>query len=397
MPESAPTHLLPPGRLALKEGMLRAPSQRAALFVAAWMGFAGLFALQSISSYAGQPPIPVLRILAYHGLEASFWALASLCLHVAAGRLRQGKGWRRVALPAAAVLGATAASGAWMAVVAWAVGPRFAPLPDGHALWQSVQASFAYGALLAVMLMAACTAIHLAQEARQRALEQARAEAALVRERLEMLTLHLQPHFLFNTLNMIVGLVPGEPQRAVDIVHKLSALLRAAIDTAGSTQVPIEQELALAEQYLSIARARYGERLTIDVEIGAGLQGAFVPSMLMQPLLENAIQHTAERRSGPGAIRLLVLRTELGVEFLVEDDGAGLLSDSPIGTARGMGLANTRQRLAMIYGDRASLSLATRPEGGARAVVRIPCLPSKAGVASSAHGPHVHAARVQAD
>jgi LytS/YehU family sensor histidine kinase len=282
-----------------------------------------------------------------------------------------------------AVLAASAGAIAWVAGVTWLLDPRLTGPFGWHQVMLAAQSTFAYAVLLAGLLMAASTAVHLSDQARARALAQARAEAALARERLEMLTLHLHPHFLFNTLNTIVGLVPAQPAQAVDVVHRLSTLLRAALAHAGSTLAPLEQELALAEQFLAIARVRWGPRLRIDVQVPAELLAVRVPLLLLQPLLENAIKHGVERRSGPGHIVLAVRARAQGIELRVEDDGVGLsVAPSPRGAnsfsgvsgviGTGVGLHTTRQRLAMLYGERASLALLPRPEGGACAVIHLP-------------------------
>jgi two-component system, LytTR family, sensor kinase len=342
------------------------------LFVVAWLGFALLFAAQSISSYGGPAPNPVARTLGNHLLEAAYWALASWLLHRAAALARAAP------LPAAggvlvsSVALATMGAIAWNVIQTWLLQSRHWPFALWDLLQQSAASTFAYGVLLSVMLLAASTAVHLTDEAQERALNQAKAEAALMRQRLEMLTLHLQPHFLFNTLNTIVGLVPTQPQQAVDIVHRLSGLLRAAIQNAGSMLVPLEQELRLVDQYLGIARVRYGDRLVIEVQVGADLGNVPVPLMLLQPLLENALQHTVECRSGPGLVRLTVRGSEHELELAVEDDGVGLAADPLPRATTGIGLATTRARLALLFGERAGLSLSPSSPSGARALIRMP-------------------------
>ena len=357
-------------RAALAED--RYVAWRPFMFGLGWLGFAALFAAQSISSYSGPPPTPVTRTLAFHVLEAAFWALASLGLHQAAWRMRRAGRVAAGCILFGAVASATLGASLWNVLESWIVAPRRGPFPGWDDFMLSAHATFAYGVLMAVLLVAASTAVHLADEARARAVAQARAEAALVRERLEMLTLHLQPHFLFNTLNTIVGLVPAQPQQAVDIVHRLSALLRAALQHAGSVLVPLQQELDLVHQYLGIARVRHGARLRLEIDIGPGLQAARVPLMLLQPLLENALQHSVEARSGPGLVRLQARTVAHDIELCVEDDGVGLASELAPGAGQGIGLSTTRQRLAVLYGDRATLTLVPREGGGARACMRLP-------------------------
>ena len=207
----------------------------------------------------------------------------------------------------------------------------------------------------------------------QRAVEQqatAELEASLARARLQALALELQPHFLFNTLNGIAGLVREEPRTAERMIVRLSDLLRATLDSGAAGEVTLARELEILDTYIELQQMRYGDRLTVHRAIDPAALGHRVPGMLLQPLVENALRHGLDRRPGPGRL-WLGARVEQGALLLsVEDDGAGL---GPEEARRdGTGLGATRERLETMFDERASIELAPRPEGGTRAVVRIP-------------------------
>ena len=203
---------------------------------------------------------------------------------------------------------------------------------------------------------------------RQRA---ARLEALLTEARLQTLSTQLQPHFLFNTLNSIAALIPDDPLAAESTVMKLSGLLRATLD-AGDSQVALGEELDRLMMYVDIQVTRFGQRLTVDISAPAELTNAAVPAMLLQPLVENAIAHgIAPRREG-GRIGVEVAREGDRLRLVVWDDGLGLPS---AGLTEGIGVRNTRERIAATYGEGGSFSIAARPEGGTKAEILLPYAP----------------------
>lgn len=210
------------------------------------------------------------------------------------------------------------------------------------------------------------------RDAAQLALKASRLEASLSRANLDSLRMQLNPHFLFNTLNAIsVMAMKGERQGVVRMLTLLSDLLRLSLDHRQQV-VSLREELEILDRYLEIEHVRFRDRLTLEREIDPEALDAEVPSLLLQPLVENAIRHGISRRPGPGLIRV-----EAGIvggdciELRVLDTGPGVGSrPSPEGT--GVGLANTRARLEQLYGPEAELTLSTRPEGGACATVRLP-------------------------
>ncbi len=201
--------------------------------------------------------------------------------------------------------------------------------------------------------------------ARQRELERAQLEGALARAQLTNLRLQLQPHFLFNALNTISATMYDDPAAADEMLDRLAELLRASLRTAQTAEVPLAVELDLLASYLAIQRARFGERLVVTEEIAAGARQALVPSLFLQPLVENAIRHGRAEHAGQGrvAIRAWVEAESLLLE--VENDLAAEPAVREAGAAAsgGLGLASTAERLRLLYGEAQSCE-AGEVEGG---------------------------------
>jgi two-component sensor histidine kinase len=197
----------------------------------------------------------------------------------------------------------------------------------------------------------------------------ARLELGLAEARLQALRMELNPHFLFNALNAVSGLVRrDEREAAVRMLARLGELLRATLDRDAAAEHALEDELALLERYVDIERARFGDRLTVTVGVDAESRRAVVPALLLQPLVENAIRHGVSRRPGAARIAVSAWRDGARLHVVVEDDGVG-----PRGPAReGIGLSNTRARLAARWGDAATLSLEPVAGGGARLSLAFP-------------------------
>lgn len=206
-----------------------------------------------------------------------------------------------------------------------------------------------------------------AEERARRALE---LEARLADAKLQALRMQLHPHFLFNTLNAVAALVHKDPRAADEMITNLSELLRATLDTAAQ-EIPLRQELEFLDRYLEIQQMRFGERLRVEKDLDAAALEALVPTLILQPLVENAIRHGIEPARGPGVVTVRARRGENGVLLLsVRDSGGGPAPrEKP---SPGIGLANTRARLEALYGRAARLSLHTDAEGGFTVEMEIP-------------------------
>jgi two-component system, LytTR family, sensor kinase len=191
-----------------------------------------------------------------------------------------------------------------------------------------------------------------ARVARERQLRTAQLEAQLSGARLQNLELQLQPHFLFNALNTISAAIYEDPRAADEMLAHLSALLRASLHRPGGGQeVPLREELSALDHYLSLVRARFGDRLQVIVSAEPAALELGVPSLLLQPLVENAVRHGRASRDGRGRIEVRAAREGGWLRLSVRDDGPGGPAPLPGEPGAGLGLAVTADRLRLLYGD----------------------------------------------
>lgn len=263
----------------------------------------------------------------------------------------------------------------------WIVGGLVADLPPdgigGYGGWYLSVIGFygAWGLLFYAMILAAGQAYELHRRYRDRELEAARLaartsrlEALLGQAKLSALTARLQPHFLFNILNAISELVHVDPDAAERMIVRLGDLLRMVMARTERQWSTVAEELELIDAYLSLERVRYGERLTIERDVDVGILGEKIPSLALQPLVENAVRHGVAPLSRPGRLQIVGRRRPGTLRFEVTDDGVGLAADR----AEGIGLGTTRRRLRELYGESFRLELRSGENGGARAVLEVP-------------------------
>jgi two-component system, LytTR family, sensor kinase len=196
-------------------------------------------------------------------------------------------------------------------------------------------------------------------------------QAQLAGARLAALRNQLDPHFLFNTLHAVAALVERDPRGVRRMIARLSELLRTTLDGAEEQEVPLERELAVLARYLEIMQIRFQGRLQVHQDVARSAAGALVPNLILQPLVENAIRHGVERIDGAGRIEIRVQREAEALVLSVRDNGPGW-QGTGAPEAEGVGLRNTRARLAQLYGNEQSLVLSSAPDGGAMAEVRLP-------------------------
>jgi two-component system LytT family sensor kinase len=186
--------------------------------------------------------------------------------------------------------------------------------------------------------------------------------------RLRALQSQLNPHFLFNALNGIATLIrEGERTRAADTVDTLSDFLRLTLQKLDSPEIPVREELAFVEQYLRIQRLRFGSTFRASVDADPETHDALVPTLILQPLVENAVRHGVLARAQGGALSVSIRRRDEVLVITVEDDGPGLGDESA--HPYGVGFKNSAERLAALYGDDAHMSVGARPHGRGFVVV----------------------------
>ncbi|MDQ3282785.1 MAG: histidine kinase [Acidobacteriota bacterium] len=206
------------------------------------------------------------------------------------------------------------------------------------------------------------------QQARERELAASQLRAELAEARLEVLKRQLQPHFLFNTLNSISVLMFENVTLANKMLLRLSELLRAGLTNDSPHEVSLEHELSFLERYLDIERMRFGDRLTIDLEVDPTTLGARVPNLLLQPLVENAIKYGVAAVDRPSTVAIRAEKTGTQLRLQVRDDGPGLARNHK----RGVGLSNTEARLRQLYGNEQQLELSAPNDGGVLVSIAIP-------------------------
>jgi two-component system, LytTR family, sensor kinase len=221
-------------------------------------------------------------------------------------------------------------------------------------------------------IVGAYFAVDYRRQLRQREMAASQLQASLSQARLQALRAQLNPHFLFNTLNAISVLaLKGQGEAVAQTLSQLSELLRLSLDAGLPQEVPLEEELEFTDRYLAIQRIRFADRLTVTRTVDPDTLGALVPSLLLQPLVENAVMHGVGLQPGPGRIEIHAVKCGNRLRIQVVDSGPGF-PGFPAADARreGIGLANTRARLEQLYP--ADYRLDTGGDNGARVAIDLP-------------------------
>lgn len=201
----------------------------------------------------------------------------------------------------------------------------------------------------------------------------ARAQTLAYDAQLKMLHYQINPHFLFNTLNAISTLVlEKRNEQAERMLLGLSGFLRYSLDRQPTELTALSAELDAQRRYLEIEQTRFGDKLSVRFDIEPGLETARVPSLILQPILENAIKYAITPRAEGGLISIKAWRDGGLLRIVVEDDGAGLAAASGAARKGGVGLVNARERLELIYGARAGLAASNRQPHGCRVEIHLP-------------------------
>ena len=241
----------------------------------------------------------------------------------------------------------------------------------GGAVFAPFRGFARFGPLNQLMIYAAVLAAGFAREyflrEQQRRREAAHLEALLAHARLDALRMQLNPHFLFNTLHAVSALVERDPSGVRKMIARLSELLRHTLDTKGPDEIALRDELGFLQRYLDIMAVRFQGKLRVQTSFDDSVLGVKVPIFILQPLVENALEHGVSRATGEAEIEIRARRDGEQLVVSVHDRGPGL--DASV---EGVGLTNTRARLAALYGDAASVAVRTEPEGGAAAELRLP-------------------------
>lgn len=204
------------------------------------------------------------------------------------------------------------------------------------------------------------------KESRERATNELQLQMQLARAQLETLRIQLQPHFLFNTLNSISALIREDGAAAEDMISDLSYMLRVCLRRSGENEILLSEELEFLNAYLRIQMRRFEDKLRVSVQAAPGAARAYVPSLLLQPLVENAVHHGISPKIGNGNITVTAAQINDRLVLTVADDGVGLGS----GYEEGIGLSNTRERLRYLYGAQHNFNVADN--NGVTVTIEIP-------------------------
>ena len=196
-------------------------------------------------------------------------------------------------------------------------------------------------------------------------------QVQLAQANLRALKMQIHPHFLFNTLHSIAALVrKGENKPAVNMLGQLGEFLRLALENKGQQEISLEQELDFLKRYLAIEQTRFGDRLKVEMDVDNDVQGAYVPNLILQPIVENAIHHGISPSMDQGIIRIIARLQDDVVSMTVADNGPGL--KNPERLQKGVGVGNTQERLENLYGTQQDFSFRNGSLGGLEVNIRVP-------------------------
>jgi sensor histidine kinase YesM len=260
----------------------------------------------------------------------------------------------------AACLAAVLQAGAWVRVVS--------AQPLAHALHDMFWSMLVYGLIVGVWEAYQYQRRYVSAELRMERLERSFAEA-----RLNALRMQLDPHFLFNALNTISAQLEREPRLARKMIEHLGDLLRLSLSSQSRQAIALVEELDFLDHYLAIQKIRFGDGLRVHINISDDVKQALVPSMFLQPLVENAIRHGLSPRSGGGTIFLSAERAGDRLYIRVLDDGVGLPIVWPPQSPSGLGLSVTRERIAALHPEGSShFAIHSRTQGGTEVEIYLP-------------------------
>jgi signal transduction histidine kinase len=320
----------------------------------------------------GQPPAPWRAVL-YNAIDWFLYALLTPVV-LRAGRrfpLRRPYLARHVVIH---IFGALALCIVWAGLGTLLRLAMFPIPPTGEAIrgfasW--VLTTLPFGVSVYFAIVGIEHALFYFGEAQAREVQAARLAGQLAEARLSALRMQLNPHFLFNSLNAITVLVRDEQTAAAArMLELLSDVLRQVLRADATHETLLSKELEFVERYLAIEQIRFSDRLRPRIDADPAALDSIVPSFVLQPLVENALRHGISRRASAGSLTITARVEGDDLVLTVRDDGPGLHAE-PV-RAGGVGLENMRARLAALYGDRASLTVANDPGGGVIATVRLP-------------------------
>lgn len=260
----------------------------------------------------------------------------------------------------------------WLAWTQWVSPYAIEDRSVAEMMWLYVQARFNVSFLVYWAVLGAWHAVAYSRRWRRSELDASRLESRLANARLQALRAQIHPHFLFNTLNAISSLVVREPERAREMIARLSELLRLSLEREADQEIALRDELEHVEVYLDIEQTRFGDRLRIDFEIDPETLDARVPNLVLQPLVENAVRHGIGPLEAAGRLSVKAARIDGRLVLSVENDAPPGALAGGAAARIGVGLGNTRERLVELYGADHDLAISRTPVGRVLARVELP-------------------------
>lgn len=226
--------------------------------------------------------------------------------------------------------------------------------------------------IIALLIVIAVHAVLYYQRFRAGEFAQASLKSQLAQAQLKALKMQLHPHFLFNTLHSISSLILEDPPKANSMIARLGDFLRLTLEQSDQQFVTLKEETEFVRCYLEIEQVRFGDRLTVDLRIEPATHSAQVPHLILQPVVENAIQHAIAPRASPGRIQIEAKRRNDRLRMELKDSGPGLTGRSDSLPGHGVGLNNVRARLEQLYGEDFSFEMNNNAEGGLTVLLEVP-------------------------
>lgn len=343
-----------------------------------WLSVALFDASQNVLVMRAEGMVhPWTRVFAGMVLFWLPWALATpLLLHV--GRLYPPVQWKRLSTwitHITALAAICVVAGAWAACLVELLNPwgrssgpePFVPLWIQRCYNGILPSVFVYAAILGV-----CYLLDSREQLAQQRIKTARLNEQFSKAQLDALRRQIEPHFLFNGLNAIAGLIrERRNDAAVDMVVRFSEFLRKVLEDSDRVEVPLEEEVQFAQKYLDIQKVRFADRLQLDVNVPKEFASAQVPSLILQPIIENAIKHGIARQARGGTIRITAFRSNDLLTLSIYNDGPKLRADWEQ-TQAGVGISNVRTRLQGLYGNEFRFSLRNHEPSGVEVLVSVP-------------------------
>ena len=352
-----------------------------------WTWYWGIWALMGLYmatwDLAMYPSAPVLRTLIMNLLQNGVWGwLGLFLLWLANHRPIESFDWSEwhtwglhlIASVVVAAIGLFVAylislllvSGGWRVELDWMLVKKGLP--------RFYRAYFHTNLLFMWAVVASFHGLRIYRKYKTREVESARLETRFAEAQNLALRMQLQPHFLFNTLNSISALVHSNPDGADEMISRLGDFLRTTLDAPHGQLIPLHQELAFIQDYLAIEQIRFQDRLQVELQIPGELMDVRLPSFILQPIVENALKHGLADRPQGGTLTLRGRKESGSLVLEIQDNGEGFIPGR-----EGVGLANVRSRLGLLYKGRSQLDLLGAPGHGTLVVLRLPINPSVAG------------------